>query len=594
MIRVAVALAIMLGVPPRAAGQARDVPAPRPTGTSSISGVVRTADADATPVRMARVTLNSVDRGGAADSVTTDAQGRFAFHNLPAGRYNVQATKRAWLTANYGASRLERPGTPVAVGAGQSVANLLIPMARAGVIAGVVRDRTGEPQPGLLVRIMRFVTRDGHRTLERQPVDSNDVVTADDGSYRVYGLPPGDYVVVASARFSDSGGLGAEAARMLVASDVDRVISSAVRTDGRPAPAETPRRVGVAPVFYPGTPDMSAARTVGVGAGDEHIGIDIPFDYYDTAKITGQIHGIPEGTGMTEGRPAECRMTPAEFEEVLAQPLAANVGRVETGGRVAFMAVPPGRYTLVCAAGQINAKGGPRLMGWAEASLVVSGVDQEIALALGPGSTMPGRVVFEGEDPPKDVPAAAQLSIVGFGKARLLRNRWEARPEADGTFTFSAIIPGRWLVSTTLPPGSPWMLSSLTLGGREVEDFIHVTASTQLPELVATFSRRVSAVTGTVQDATGRPAAEYFVIAFPVDRALRTPASRRIQSVRPASDGAYMIRGLPAGDYFLAALTDVEPGEWFSPEFLDQVAASSLRVRVTAGEQTQQSFRIAR
>ena len=52
-------------------------------------------------------------------------------------------------------------------------------------------------------------------------------------------------------------------------------------------------------------------------------------------------------------------MTPAEFEEVLAQPLAANVGRVETGGRVTFMAVPPGRYTLVCAAGQINAKGGP-------------------------------------------------------------------------------------------------------------------------------------------------------------------------------------------------------------------------------------------
>jgi uncharacterized protein (DUF2141 family) len=592
--RPAIALALVLGLPSVTTAQTRDLPAPRPVGTSTISGVVRTADAGATPVRMARVTLNSVDRGGPADTATTDAQGQFAFHNLPAGRYSLQATKSAWLAASYGAPRLERPGTPIAVGAGQSVTNLVIPMARGGVITGAVRDRSGEPQPGVLVRVMRFVTRDGHRTLERQPVAVNDVITNDEGSYRVYGLPPGDYIVVASARFSDSGGLGGEDARVLAPSEVDRAIAIAARTAAAPAAVEAPRRVGLAPVFYPGSPDMAAAQTIRIGAGDERSGIDIPFQYFDTAKITGQIHGIPEGTGMSESRPAECRMTPAEFEEVLAQPLAANVGRVETGGRVTFMAVPPGRYTLVCAAGQINAKGGPLLMGWAEASLVVTGVDQEVTLALGPASTMAGRIVFEGDEVPKDLATAVQLGIVGFGKARLLRNRWEARPETDGTFRFSAIIPGRWIVSATLPPGSPWMLSSITLGGKELDDFIHVTASTQLPELVATFSRRVSAVAGTVQDSTGRPAADYFVIAFPVDRSLRTPASRRIQSVRPASDGVYTIRGLPPGEYFLAALTDVEPGEWFSPEFLDQVSLASLKVRVTAGEQTLQSFRIAR
>ena len=78
-------------------------------------------------------------------------------------------------------------------------------MARGAVITGAVRDTQGEPQPGVIVRVLRFVTKDGHGQLERPPGILEDAVTDDEGTYRVYGLPPGDYVV-GSIRFSDSGG----------------------------------------------------------------------------------------------------------------------------------------------------------------------------------------------------------------------------------------------------------------------------------------------------------------------------------------------------------------------------------------------------
>src|SRR6185295_16284435 len=96
----------------------------------------------------------------------------------------------------------------------------------------------------------------------------------------------------------------------------------------------------------------------------------------------------------------------------------------------------------------------------------------------------------------------------------------------------------------------------------ELERLIDVAAGTQVPEVVMTFTDRPSELAGALEDAAGRPATDFFVVAFPTERALWTTASRRIRTTRPGTDGAFSLKGLPAGDYFLAAITDVEPGEW--------------------------------
>jgi uncharacterized protein (DUF2141 family) len=569
-----------------AAAPPRDVPMPRPTGTASIAGVVRTADETGAPVRRARVTLNSLDRGGPsagsgrAETATTDAEGRFVFRDLPAGRYAVQASKRAWLDANYGAARLGRPGTPVAVRAGETIANVEIRMARGAVIAGAVRDESGEPQPGVWVRVLQFVTRDGARALERPAsANTNDPITDDEGAYRVFGLPPGDYLVVAGLRFSQGSGLGGDEVQLMAAASGARGAT-----------------VTNAPVFFPGTPDMSAAATITVSAGEERLGVDIPFAYLPTARVTGRLtlpSGVPPPMQEVRQARTECRMTPVGFEDLLAQPLAASVATVQPDGQLVFPGIPPGRYTIVCAAGRPSpAGGGPELTGWAETTVTVSGQDQEVALVLATPSAIAGRVEFESASSPDGPAAATQIRVRGLGKARLLRPEYTGRPGPDGTFRFPSIVPGRWVI-TGLPAGG-WTVKSVRAGGREVESALEIGPGQMVEDLVVTFTDRPSELSGTLTDAGGRPASEYFVIAFGVDPAAWGPHSRRIQSARPASDGVFSMKGLPAGEYYLAALTDVEPGEWFSPAFLEQVVGAAVKVRVADGGKTVQSLQIAR
>jgi len=61
---------------------------------------------------------------------------------------------------------------------------------------------------------------------------------------------------------------------------------------------------------------------------------------------------------------------------------------------------------------------------------------------------------------------------------------------------------------------------------------------------------------------------------------------------RPASDGRFSVADLPAGDYLIAALTDVEPDEWKRAEFLGQLVAAGVKVTIRDGERTVQDLRL--
>jgi hypothetical protein len=74
---------------------------------------------------------------------------------------------------------------------------------------------------------------------------------------------------------------------------------------------------------------------------------------------------------------------------------------------------------------------------------------------------------------------------------------------------------------------------------------------------------RASQIEGVVQDTGGGTVSDYTVVLFPADPALWLPRARRIQATRAGTDGAFVFRSLPPGDYLLSAIDDVERGEWF-------------------------------
>jgi hypothetical protein len=65
-----------------------------------------------------------------------------------------------------------------------------------------------------------------------------------------------------------------------------------------------------------------------------------------------------------------------------------------------------------------------------------------------------------------------------------------------------------------------------------------------------------------------------------------------MMSARPATDGRFVFRDLPAGEYFIAALTDLDPAAWQEPTFLEQVAPAALRISIAEGQKKNQDLRI--
>ena len=96
-------------------------------GTGEISGVVVVLGSGS-PVRRAQVTLSGQELRGNRTALTDD-QGRFVFHVLPAGRFNLTVNKAGHVSVSYGAKRPGRPGTPIQLADGQRVEKLSIALA---------------------------------------------------------------------------------------------------------------------------------------------------------------------------------------------------------------------------------------------------------------------------------------------------------------------------------------------------------------------------------------------------------------------------------------------------------------------------------
>ncbi len=167
---------------------------------------------------------------------------------------------------------------------------------------------------------------------------------------------------------------------------------------------------------------------------------------------------------------------------------------------------------------------------------------------------------------------------------------------ADGTFSITSIPSGtfRLLLSGSAIDRTPWSPRSAMMGSRDLLDNDFEIDAGGNATLHITLTDVHTAISGTLQTPAGAPASDVFVIAFPADRARWAPYSRRIKAVRPGVDGRYAISDLPAGEYLLAAITDIDQDEWQAPGFLDQLVAGAVKFTLADGESRVVNLRVDR
>jgi hypothetical protein len=576
-------------VPPRDA-----VARPQTSGTASISGVILTDTPEPVPLRKARVTLSNADIGYNR-TIITDETGRFTFAELPAGTFALAVMKEAYGRMAYGARRPGRPGTSINLRDGQAISGLTIRLPKGAVVTGTVTDHLGQPMPGIPISLQRYIfsSTTGQRNLSMAASGRTD----DRGVYRLYALPPGEYLV--SAAVTRPGPFREEAELVQVSeADLNQILLDAQRS-APGAPDASPeiqgmapgQAVNYAPLYYPNVVSASQATPLRLSAGDERSGIDFQMSLVPTARVEGAV-SMPEG-----GAPPIVLVTmwPADDSASGTGVRALRSTRVGKDGVFRFASVTPGEYLLMARANDPALPGSNSTL-WAAGSVAAGpGATAMVSLELRRGFTVSGRVEFataETQPPPFK---GWRVGLAPDGATgRLSLGLGTAEVQADGSFAIHGLSPGQYRLRG-FPPAAvakSWIVRSAVQNGRDLLD-TPITITTDTADITMTFTDRVAGIGGTLQDPTGAPAADYYVIVFPRNPAHWRPQSPRIQAIRPSLDGKYEVGGLPAGDYFLAATTDVEEGEWWDTAFLQRMAASAMAFTLAEGERKVQDLQLS-
>jgi uncharacterized protein (DUF2141 family) len=562
-------------------------------GTGVISGVVVLSTDAGRPVR--RATVSVLAPGDMNRSAITDDAGRFAIENLPPGRYVLTVSKPAHVSTAYGARAAGRPGTPIALAAGQRVTGLRVPLTPGAAIAGTVRDPQGEPMANATVSVVRAeLARATSRTVSSAVISST---TDDSGMYRVYGLAAGAYLVAVAPQVAN----GAEMmARSRTETDAElKALAQRASTSGaaasQSAGAASPRLFSYAPVFHPSTAAAEDAIPVTVAAGDERLGVDIAVTLVPVSNVEGIVLG-PAGQPMS-AQVSLGRLSPtvplASGGAVRPTGATSSTARSGEDGVFRFTGIAPGTYTVA-------ARGTTPDALWANAPIDVRGSDVAgVVLQLRPGLSVSGRVVFDATRlrPPADFTQIRLAMSVQPLPGVVQTGRPPGLPRnaaTDGTFQLTNLTPGPYALNLQVPGGlgpAGWWLRSIVVDGRDVLDGRFEVVDRDLSDVIVTLSDRRTEIAGTLVTPAGQPAPDFVIVVLPEDRALWR-SERRVRQVRPGTDGRFDFQDLPPGAYLLAAVNDLPTDDWRLEDVLSAIAPAGVKVSLGEGEKKTQNLQI--
>jgi hypothetical protein len=472
-------------------------------------------------------------------SAITDANGHFVFSDVPPGRYLMQAGGNGYPEQSYGQQGRRKRVNVLEFSAGQRVKDIVFRLQPPGVITGTVNDEDGDPAINAQVQALRF-TRQGQR---RQVMGGPGVQTNDRGEYRIFGLEPGQYLVVVNHQRQQA------------------------------VPNEPGDDVYV-PTFFPGTQDPGQATPVQVEAGDEVSGINVELRLVHGVRVRGNV--------QSEGPPLPFQgvyvsLMPRDFG-FMGYPMGNYGASVQDkSGSFEIHGVPPGSYFL-----SANwADGRRQYFGRAGVDVGSANLDG-ITVIMGSGLELHGRFRTDSE---------AKLDFRSL-------NLWlqpsdnsvsggSAKVKPDGTFIIQNIYDGNYRLHVGGFP-EEYYIKSARLGGMDVlETGLNISHGQALGQLEILLTADGGRVDGTVLKEQ-KPFGGALVVLVP-DPPLRN--HEELYSFKRSDNfGRFSMRGLPPGDFKLFAWETMEGVSYNDPDTIKPYEDHGARVHIE--EKRQQNVQL--
>lgn len=570
-----------------------------------------------------------------AQAMTADEGGKFAFRDLAPGQYRLTVTRDGYVASEYGQRSPSGSGVPITLNAQQQFKDARVAMVQAGTISGRILTRYGEPAGNANVQALRYTYQDGRRSLTLfQTIRTNDL-----GEFRLFWMPPGQYII--SAQGTDSlsvnpgetfmvqaprgaggpGPLAGLGAQLGVGGVTQIMVTGGPGPGGAgpfagggapPPPPPPPPAVDDAnmalPVYYPGTTDVTAAIPVDLRSAGNLGGINMTLVEVKPLRIRGQV--------LNGGRPASGAQVSILQRNSAGGSLSMRSAPVNSDtGTFEFRNVAPGAYELIASLngfgpaamimgtplgaaaganaatvgigrGGVRNPGAPVLGARVPVDVVSTDIDG-VSLLLETGFNVNGRISIQGQASNADL-SAARIQLLSDPQLPPLTVP-VVFPEADGSFSISGVTPGMYRLSAQGLPRNTYV-SSARLGGVDILNGGLRIDSAPNGALDIVLGNTPGTLEATVVDDRQLPVAAVTVALVP-DGAQQ----KRYDIYRNAtSDASGRIRldNVVPGDYRIYAWESVENGAWTDPDFMRAYQNNGTAVHIGESGQASTNVRL--